>query len=569
MYYWNSLNETGNALTYVTKHLGIDFKEAVIELCEFSGGDFEEPETERILEVELKNDLRRSFAYLTKTRGIKRDLVRFLVKEKLVSETKENNLAFLIKDENSNVVGMELNTTLSNSRFKGFARNSKYGYGFNIKGTNNPKSAFYFESAIDMASFIQQLGGKKFSELLTNSVFISMGGLKESVIRNMQNIYNAEIIYICVDNPSYEKILKDGSKPAQNFIDKIKKEFSFKTIQPRNCKDWNELLNRGNKNFKSEIEISDVVFEEIKENNIDDVYNTKNDEFYMKKNIDKEITKLFNSGLLEQKKELLRENSDTLIVSNNILSLMSVVTIMKSKGRSVDRSEDNMLKITMEGRAVAIDPRILEENEIVDYDSKINVCVDNIFEFYKKYDKDKGIQAVFLDFGVKLHKVIKNALMEKGIKESEIGLIKDVKNKIQREELFENCRKGSVRVIIGTSKTMGTGVNIQDRMIALHHIDCPWKPCDLEQRDGRIRRQGNMYDKVNILRYVTEGCFDSYLWQLQEKKQLFISQIMNNNLTYRSYEDDIDERALEYSEVKALCCGDLSIEYLKENVFNV
>lgn len=229
------------------------------------------------------------------------------------------------------------------------------------------------------------------------------------------------------------------------------------------------------------------------------------------------------------------------------------------KDGRVDATIDNMLKITMEGKGVAIDPTLVDPDAPVNKDSKIYACCNKVVEMYNEHKQDKALQLVFLDYGIQLYDVMKKELIEKGVNEKEIAFISDAKNDKQKEALFEKCRNGKIRVLFGSTAKMGAGTNVQDRMIALHHIDCPWRPADIEQRNGRIRRQGNKYDKVHIFQYVTEGTFDSYLWQIQEKKQIFISQIMKNDTSVRNYED-LDQAALECSEVKALCCGDPRIK---------
>jgi N12 class adenine-specific DNA methylase len=221
---------------------------------------------------------------------------------------------------------------------------------------------------------------------------------------------------------------------------------------------------------------------------------------------------------------------------------------------NIDRSLDNMLKITTEGRALAIDPRLIDRS-YNNKDSKVYACVNNVVGIYKEYENDKALQLVFLDYGIDLYDNMKNEMIKLGINSNEIVLIGDANTKEKKEIMFSKCRRGEIRVLIGSTEKMGTGTNVQNRMIALHHLDCPWKPSELEQRNGRIRRQGNMYNEVKVYQYITEGTFDAYMWQVQEKKQTFISQLMKNDLFTREYED-IDDRALEYSEVKALCLGD-------------
>lgn len=284
-----------------------------------------------------------------------------------------------------------------------------------------------------------------------------------------------------------------------------------------------------------------------------------------------ELLKMFNQcadmksvdDLDIKRPDIAGGKAETIVVkpSDHVLDKMKELETRcdQIKNGTVDATVDNMLKVTMEGKGVAIDPSLVDPNALVNKDSKIYACCDKVVEIHNKFMDDKALQLVFLDYGVQLYDVMKKELIEQGVDEKEIAFISDANNDRQKEALFEKCRSGKVRVLFGSTAKMGAGTNVQDRMIALHHIDCPWRPADIEQRNGRIRRQGNMYDKVYIFQYVTESTFDSYLWQIQEKKQVFISQIMKNDMSVRNYED-LDQAALECSEVKALCCGDPRIK---------
>ncbi|TYQ17827.1 UNVERIFIED_CONTAM: N12 class adenine-specific DNA methylase [Acetivibrio alkalicellulosi] len=228
---------------------------------------------------------------------------------------------------------------------------------------------------------------------------------------------------------------------------------------------------------------------------------------------------------------------------------------------SVDPTEDNMLKITNEARLLGTDPRLIDIYAINEPDSKINKCINNIYNEFISSDAIKGTQIVFCDVGTpnadgrfSIYNYIKEELINKGITENEICFIHDAKNETQREQMFSDLRYGNKRVIIGSTPKMGAGTNIQDRLVALHHVDCPYRPSDIEQREGRILRQGNMNEEVNIYRYVTKDTFDSYLWQIVEQKQKFISQIMTSKSIARNCED-IDEAILSFAEVKALATG--------------
>lgn len=231
----------------------------------------------------------------------------------------------------------------------------------------------------------------------------------------------------------------------------------------------------------------------------------------------------------------------------------------------VDPSVDNMLKITSDGRKLGLDQRIINPDLPDDPMSKVNLCVDNIYQIWENCKADKLTQLVFSDLSTpkegtfSVYTDIRDKLIRRGVPESEIAFIHDADTEVKKKELFAKVRSGNVRVLIGSTQKMGAGTNCQDRLIALHDLDCPWRPGDLEQRKGRIVRQGNQNKEVHIYRYVTEATFDAYIWQTIENKQKFISQIMTSKSPVRAC-DDIDEATLSYAEVKALCAGDSRIK---------
>ncbi len=268
---------------------------------------------------------------------------------------------------------------------------------------------------------------------------------------------------------------------------------------------------------------------------------------------------------------------------------------------AVDATEDNMLKITSDGRKLGLDQRVINPNLPDDPQSKVNMCVDNIFKIWKDGTDDKLTQLVFCDLSTpknaqtskraakaaggnidspelnalmqgdddteetkafSIYDDIREKLVSRGIPREEIAFIHEANTEVRKKELFAKVRSGQVRVLMGSTFKMGAGMNVQDRLVALHDLDCPWRPGDLEQRSGRIIRQGNKNETVHIYRYVTEATFDAYLWQTIENKQKFISQIMTSKSPVRSCED-IDETALSYAEIKALCAGD---ERIKEKM---
>ena len=260
---------------------------------------------------------------------------------------------------------------------------------------------------------------------------------------------------------------------------------------------------------------------------------------------------------------------------------------------TVDPSQDNMLKITSDGRKLGLDQRIINQLLPDEPGTKVNQCVDNIMQIWRDGEADKLTQLVFCDISTPqarpakkaakaldnptLHALedavplpepepaftvyedIRQKLIAKGVPAEQIAFIHEANTEVRKKELFSKVRTGQVRVLLGSTQTMGAGTNVQDRLVALHDLDCPWRPGDLAQRKGRIERQGNQNETVHVYRYVTEGTFDAYLWQTVENKQRFISQIMTSKSPVRSC-DDVDETALSFAEIKALCAGDPRIK---------
>ena len=232
----------------------------------------------------------------------------------------------------------------------------------------------------------------------------------------------------------------------------------------------------------------------------------------------------------------------------------------KIRNKMVKPYEDNMLKITNDGRKLALDQRLIDPDLPDDPDSKVNICVGKIFEIWEQTMPQRSAQLVFCDLSTpkagvfNVYDDMKAKLIERGIPETEIAFIHEANTDARKTELFGKVRSGAVRVLMGSTAKMGAGTNVQKRLIALHHLDVPWRPSDIEQREGRILRQGNENKEVYVFRYVTEGTFDAYSWQLIENKQKFIGQIMTSKSPARSC-DDMDEAALSYAEVKALAAG--------------
>ncbi len=236
---------------------------------------------------------------------------------------------------------------------------------------------------------------------------------------------------------------------------------------------------------------------------------------------------------------------------------------------NVDPRTDNMLKITNDGRKLALDQRLINDLLPDEPESKVNLCVENAYQVWEESTSDKSTQLIFCDLSTpkadgtfNVYDDVREKLVAKGIPRKEIAFIHEANTETKKAELFAKVRSGQVRILLGSTPKLGAGTNIQDRLIALHHLDCPWKPSDLEQQEGRILRQGNRNQKVKIFRYVTENTFDSYMWQILENKQKFISQIMTSKSPVRAC-DDVDDTALTYAEIKALATGN---PYIKEKM---
>ena len=235
----------------------------------------------------------------------------------------------------------------------------------------------------------------------------------------------------------------------------------------------------------------------------------------------------------------------------------------------VEPTVDNMLKITNDGRKCALDQRLLNDMLPDEADSKVNRCAKNAYDIWEETAEKKSTQLIFCDLSTpkndgtfNVYDDIREKLVEKGIPREEIAFIHEAGTEAKKAELFAKVRAGQVRILLGSTPKLGAGTNIQDRLIALHHLDCPWKPSDLEQQEGRILRQGNQNEKVKIFRYVTENTFDAYMWQILENKQKFISQIMTSKSPVRACED-VDDAALSYAEIKALATGN---PYIREKM---
>lgn len=270
---------------------------------------------------------------------------------------------------------------------------------------------------------------------------------------------------------------------------------------------------------------------------------------------------------MENEKPSITNAPATPALKELVASLAERAEALK-KGR-VDPREDNMLKITSEGRKAALDLRILEPYAKDEPDGKVNLAVRQVFHVWQETAEQRSTQLVFCDLsipkerGFSVYDDMKDKLIARGVPEREIAFMQDCDTDAEKLALFKDVRAGRVRILFGSTQKMGSGTNVQERLIALHHLDAPWRPADVEQREGRILRQGNTNAVVQIYRYVTEGSFDAYMWQTLETKAKFIHQVMSGDSTIRRLED-IDSAALTYAEVKAIASGNpLVIEKAK------
>lgn len=277
----------------------------------------------------------------------------------------------------------------------------------------------------------------------------------------------------------------------------------------------------------------------------------------------KEVADIILPDMLDIKRPELKDGKYKVIVSEASDYVKERMQEMVERAEAihrgvVDPKDDNMLRITGEARLLGTDSRLLDSYASVDSDSKLNKAVENIYQEYVQSQEQKGTQIVFSDIGTPgpgkaftVYDYLKQELITRGVPEEEICFIHDAKTEEQRDRMFSDVRAGRKRIIIGSTEKLGVGTNIQTRMVAAHHIDCPWKPSDIEQREGRIIRQGNENEEVNIYRYVTKGSFDAYLWGIVETKQRFISQVFTSRELARICED-IDETVLNFAEIKAV-----------------
>ena len=277
----------------------------------------------------------------------------------------------------------------------------------------------------------------------------------------------------------------------------------------------------------------------------------------------KEVADIILPDMLDIKRPELKDGKYKVVVSEASDYVKERMQEMVERAEAihrgvVDPKDDNMLRITGEARLLGTDPRLLDSYAPVDSDSKLNKAVENIYQEYVQSQEQKGTQIVFSDIGTPgpgkaftVYDYLKQELITRGVPEEEICFIHDAKTDEQRDRMFSDVRAGRKRIIIGSTEKLGVGTNIQTRMVAAHHIDCPWKPSDIEQREGRIIRQGNENEEVNIYRYVTKGSFDAYLWGIVETKQRFISQVFTSRELARICED-IDETVLNFAEIKAV-----------------
>lgn len=280
----------------------------------------------------------------------------------------------------------------------------------------------------------------------------------------------------------------------------------------------------------------------------------------------KQVSDIQTADMLKLPLPKLKHDKATIIVSEKSDFQAMVMDELVARAEAVQKklvhpTEDNMLKITNDAKLMSIDPRLVVPDAPIESGSKLQLVIANVHKLWTDHQEKRLTQLVFSDSGTpkpnefNVYDEIKSELVKLGVPANEVAFVHDAKNEKQREQMFDKVRKGDIRVLIGSTQKLGTGTNVQDQLIAVHHVDCPWRPSDIEQRDGRIVRQGNRNEEVEIYRYVTKGTFDGYLWQIQEQKLKYIGQVMTGKHISRSC-DDLDETVLDAAEVKAIATGD-------------
>ena len=578
----HSQSKGGYPIDFVMEFYGKSFPEAVQLLTGESGEGQTEATTAPPAEFHLplhNRTVDRAIQYLCESRGLNKSLVEtFLLSGDIYEDSKRHNVVFVGRDRSGTPRYAHVRGTQES--FRQDIAGSDKSYPFRYEG--NGSQLFVFEAPIDLLSFICLYP----QDWQTRS-YLALGGVSGKALdRFLSERKDILKVFLCLDSDTA------GNEACTRLAQTIPGENAVIRLVPAR-KDWNDVLRQ-----QGDIPNRKFIAETITLRELPTAQPVP-----MLRMADVELTSvdwLWCPYIPFGKLTIIQGNPGE-GKTYFAMRLAAACTNRKPLPGMETLEPFNiiyMLKITSDGRKLGLDQRIINPNLPDDPCSKVNRCVDNIFRIWQEGQADKLTQLVFCDLSTpkaspakakgktldspelraletqlskdgmepdapfSVYDDIRGKLVTMGIPREQIAFIHEANTEVRKKELFSKVRSGQVRVLMGSTFKMGAGMNVQDRLIALHDLDCPWRPGDLEQRSGRIIRQGNRNKEVHIYRYVTEGTFDAYLWQTIENKQRFISQIMTSKSPVRSCED-IDETALSYAEIKALCAGD---ERIKEKM---
>ena len=578
----HSQSKGGYPIDFVMEFYGKSFPEAVQLLTGESGEGQTEATTAPPAEFHLplhNRTVDRAIQYLCESRGLNKSLVEtFLLSGDIYEDSKRHNVVFVGRDRSGTPRYAHVRGTQES--FRQDIAGSDKSYPFRYEG--NGSQLFVFEAPIDLLSFICLYP----QDWQTRS-YLALGGVSGKALdRFLSERKDILKVFLCLDSDTA------GNEACTRLAQTIPGENAVIRLVPAR-KDWNDVLRQ-----QGDIPNRKFIAETITLRELPTAQPVP-----MLRMADVELTSvdwLWFPYIPFGKLTIIQGNPGE-GKTYFAMRLAAACTNRKPLPGMETLEPFNiiyMLKITSDGRKLGLDQRIINPNLPDDPCSKVNRCVDNIFRIWQEGQADKLTQLVFCDLSTpkaspakakgktldspelraletqlskdgmepdapfSVYDDIRGKLVTMGIPREQIAFIHEANTEVRKKELFSKVRSGQVRVLMGSTFKMGAGMNVQDRLIALHDLDCPWRPGDLEQRSGRIIRQGNRNKEVHIYRYVTEGTFDAYLWQTIENKQRFISQIMTSKSPVRSCED-IDETALSYAEIKALCAGD---ERIKEKM---
>ena len=578
----HSQSKGGYPIDFVMEFYGKSFPEAVQLLTGESGEGQTEATTAPPAEFHLplhNRTVDRAIQYLCESRGLNKALVEaFLLSGDIYEDAKRHNVVFVGRDRSGTPRYAHVRGTAD--PFRQDIAGSDKSYPFRYEGNGN--QLFVFEAPIDLLSFICL-----YPQDWQTRNYLALGGVSGKALdRFLSERKDTRKVFLCLDSDTA------GSEACTRLAQSIPGEIAVIRLVPAR-KDWNDVLRQ-----QGDIPSRKFIAETITLRELPTAQPVP-----MLRMADVELTSvdwLWFPYIPFGKLTIIQGNPGE-GKTYFAMRLAAACTNRKPLPGMETLEPFNiiyMLKITSDGRKLGLDQRIINPNLPDDPCSKVNRCVDNIFRIWQEGQADKLTQLVFCDLSTpkaspakakgktldspelraletqlskdgmepdapfSVYDDIRGKLVTMGIPREQIAFIHEANTEVRKKELFSKVRSGQVRVLMGSTFKMGAGMNVQDRLIALHDLDCPWRPGDLEQRSGRIIRQGNRNKEVHIYRYVTEGTFDAYLWQTIENKQRFISQIMTSKSPVRSCED-IDETALSYAEIKALCAGD---ERIKEKM---